>query len=58
MTKEDKAEEIMNLVKQYTKETLNYYGWENGQSTAQSMNEAWVRIHTRLYDFLENMNET
>ena len=58
MSRKDKVEEIMNLVKQYTQETLNYYGWGNGESTTESMNKAWIRIHTRLYDFLESVNET
>lgn len=44
-------EEVMALVKDYTKEALQFYGWENGGSH-DSMNSAWSAIAAKLRELL------
>lgn len=53
-TAEDKIKEVMELVFVYTKEAINFYGFDNGESTRESNDAAWRAIEAKLRELIKD----
>lgn len=54
MKAEEQIKEVMELVRAYTKEALNFYGFDNGESTRESNDAAWVAIEAKLLQLIKD----